>query len=178
MEFSVNETAGDRISLIPRPLTLPGCCAICGYVGTNVGNEGDVRVFIDWQLDVEFYGRVYLCSDCLLQASVALGWLGVKQAEELRAKVSEQESELIVLREQNERLRASLASLLGQPDEPVSDILFSIVEAEQQRNQDLEASERQEGQSDSSSDESSSESRSVGIPSDSSSGNSLGEFTL
>lgn len=178
MEFIVNETAGDRITLIPRPLTLPGCCAVCGYSGTNVGDAGDIRVFIDWQLDVEFYGRVYLCSDCILQAANALGWLGVKQAEELRAKVSEQESELIVLREQNERLRASLASLLGQPDTPVGDILVYSDENVGEGNQNTETDERQEGQSDSSSDESFSESGSAGISSDSSSGHSLGEFKL
>ena len=171
MEFNVQETAGDRITVIARPLTLPGCCAICGYSGTNVGDTGDVRVFIDWQLDLEYYGRVYVCSTCLLQASTSLGWLGVKQAEELRDKVASQESELIVLREQNERLRASLASLLGQSDSSDTSVLLDD-------GKDL-------GQGDSAStgeqlalDESPSEQESARVSGDSDGFDSTGTFSL
>jgi len=172
MEFNVQETAGDRITVIARPLTLPGCCAICGYSGTNAGDPGDVRVFIDWQLDLEYYGRVYICSTCLLQASESLGWLGVKQAEELREKVASQESELIVLREQNERLRASLASLLGQSDNPDISVLVSDAEDLRQGNHTSEGEQL-------ALDESSSEQEPVRVSGDSD-GNfdSTGTFSL
>lgn len=171
MDFNVSETAGNRIQVITRPLTLPGCCAICGYTGTNVGDPGDVRVFIDWQLDLEFYGRVYICSGCLLEAANSLGWLGVKQAEELREKVASQESELIVLREQNERLRASLASLLGESDNINTDLLSGGNKIIGQGDSEPEGDE-------SSSDKSSSEQEPVRVSGNSDSDGSPKPFSL
>jgi hypothetical protein len=161
MDYNVQETAGNgRIMIIARPLTLPGCCAVCGYSGTVQGAEGDTRVFIDFQLDLDYHGRVYWCSTCLLEAATLLGWLGVKQAEELLARVASQESELIILREQNERLRSSLASLLGQSDTSVSDLLSSSSEVEQSGSKEPEGNQL-------TLDESVSEQESAGIPSNS-----------
>lgn len=112
----MRETAGERIQWLSRPIALPGCCSICGYSGTNVDSLSDRRAFVDWNLDLEFYGRVYICSTCILQAVNGLGWLGPEQVELLHTRIQTQEAELIILREQNERLRSSMASLLGQSD--------------------------------------------------------------
>ncbi len=172
MDYIVQEMAGNgRIMIIARPLTLPGCCAVCGYSGTVQGAEGDTRVFIDWQLDTEFYGRVYMCSGCLLEASTLLGWLGVEQAELLRAKIASQESELIILREQNERLRSSLASLLGKPDDDILHVLDDSDSDEQQGEQKSEGTEL-------TFDSLVSESESSGIPSTTGDSNSDGAFKL
>ena len=172
MEFNVQETAGNgRIMVIARPLTLPGICAVCGYSGTVQGAEGDTRVFIDFQLDIDYYGRVYFCSTCLLEAANLLGWLGVEQAEKMRETIATQESELIVLREQNERLRSSLASLLGKSDDDIRSVLADDSSDEQQGEQESEGTE-------SSSDSSSGESESSGIPGSTDDVNSLGAFKL
>lgn len=128
-DYSVRETVGDRLQVIARPLTLPGVCAVCGYAGTNAGDDADKRVFLDFQLDVDFYGRVYFCSTCLRQAANALSWLSLDQSEKLTNKIATQESELIVLREQNERLRGSLASLLGRSDDPSIPVLLGDTES-------------------------------------------------
>jgi hypothetical protein len=48
-----------------------------------------------------------------------LGFITPTEAEALRNKTAEQESELIILRDQNERLRNSLVSLLGGVDDSV-----------------------------------------------------------
>lgn len=127
-EYSVRETAGERIQVLSRPLSLPGVCAVCGFNGTNVNDPSDQRVFIDYHLDIDYYGRVYWCSACLLQAANNLGWMGVSQVEDLRARDTALESELIVLREQNERLRASLANLLGSPDNTSIPVLLDGAE--------------------------------------------------
>ena len=172
MDYIQQETVGNgRIMIIPRPLTLPGSCAVCGYSGTVQGAEGDTRVFIDFQLDLDYHGRVYWCSTCLLEAATLLGWLGVKQAEELRNSVASQESELIVLREQNERLRSSLASLLGKPDTSVSNLLSSSNEDEQPGGQESPSDQL-------TLDESSSEQESAGVSSDSNSFDTTGTFRL
>lgn len=168
----MQETAGNgRIMVIARPLTLPGICAVCGYSGTVQGAEGDTRVFIDFQLDIDYYGRVYFCSTCLLEAANLLGWLGVEQAEKMRETIATQESELIVLREQNERLRSSLASLLGKSDDDIRSVLADDSSDEQQGEQESEGTE-------SSSDSSSGESESSGIPGSTDDVNSLGAFKL
>jgi hypothetical protein len=172
MDYNVQETAGNgRIMIIARPLTLPGCCAVCGYSGTVQGAEGDTRVFIDFQLDLDYHGRVYWCSTCLLEAATLLGWLGVKQAEELLARVASQESELIILREQNERLRLSLASLLGQSNIPVPNILYGTLTDERQGEQESSGNQL-------TLDESPSQSESAGISSDSNGFDSDGAFKL
>lgn len=172
-EFIVQETAGNgRIMIIARPLTLPGNCAVCGFSGTVQGAEGDTRVFIDFQLDIDYFGRVYFCSTCLLEAANLLGWLGVEQAEKLRATIASQESELIVLREQNERLRSSLASLLGQSDDNISSVLPDDRKDEQQGEQESEGTE-------SPSDSPVSEQESVGVPgATNGNDNSIGHFQL
>lgn len=167
-DFVVRETAGERIMVLPRPLMLPGCCAICGYTGTNVDSPGDIRVFIDFNLDVEFYGRVYWCSGCLLGAANNLGWLGVEQTEELRSKVQAQESELIVLREQNERLRASLASLLGSDNNSFDFVSTIRPENEREGSSDAQGTDELPQGEQSVSDQSSSEQGPVSIPTDSS----------
>jgi hypothetical protein len=136
-EFNImHETVGERIQVLSRPLMAPGQCSICGYAGTNVSDPSDIRVFIDWTLNIQYYGRVLICSGCLLEASNVLGWIGVKQAEELRNKVQEQESELIVLREQNDRLRDSLVSLLGGDNTHLVGIFNSSNQNERPREQE------------------------------------------
>jgi hypothetical protein len=50
----------------------------------------------------------------------ALGFITPTDAETLRDKTAEQESELIILRDQNERLRNSLSSLLGGVNNSIS----------------------------------------------------------
>lgn len=138
MDYSVRETVGERLQVLPVPLVLPGKCACCGFVGTNEGDRGDKRVFIDFLLDIDYYGRVYLCSTCLRQAANALSWISLGQAEDLRNKVSQQESELIVLREQNERLRASLVNLLGRSDDPSVPVLLGDSSSERRESEDSE----------------------------------------
>lgn len=177
-DYIVRETAGNRIQVISRPLTLPGCCAICGYVGTNEGDRADIRVFLDFQLDIDYYGRVYWCSACLLEAANALGWLSVDQAEELRRKITEQESELIVLREQNERLRSSLSSLLGRADDPSVPVLLGAVEHERGKEQSSEGAESDSESDESSSDEPVSVEGRTSVPTDSSGDGPITEFRL
>lgn len=155
-EYSVRETAGERIQILSRPLALPGCCAICGFNGTNASDLTDQRIFVDFNLDVDYYGRIYWCSTCFLQGANNLGWLSVDQAEQLRAKISVLESERIVLLEQNERLRASLSSLLGRSDDPSISVLLGDSENERRQGEDSDGAVGDSEQPESSLDESSS----------------------
>lgn len=55
-----------RIQVIERPVAYPGKCAICGAVA---------RPVVDWGLELEDYGAVYFCLDCIGQTATALGYV-------------------------------------------------------------------------------------------------------
>ena len=58
-----------RIKLLSNPDALPAKCAICGYPG------GDQRKFVDFGLDIDYYGVIYLCTDCMNEIAVGIGYL-------------------------------------------------------------------------------------------------------
>jgi hypothetical protein len=53
-----------RFQLLPAPLMLPGVCACCG-----AGN----KPVIDFGLQLEWHGAVYLCIDCITEAGTVVG---------------------------------------------------------------------------------------------------------
>lgn len=118
-ELIVRETVGERIQVLPRPIVLPGKCAVCGHTGTNNTGDGTPVLFIDIGLDIDYYGRVYFCTTCAIQVMDTIGFITPTAAEALRQQIQSQESELITLRTQNAQLRSALGSLLGQPDPSV-----------------------------------------------------------
>ena len=48
-----------RFKMLERPVALPGKCACCGAVNKPV---------LDFNFDLDFYGAVYLCVECLGEA--------------------------------------------------------------------------------------------------------------
>ena len=52
-----------RFKLIDRPIVPPGKCAVCGTVD---------RPVIDFGLNVDFYGAMYLCVTCLTEVSSSI----------------------------------------------------------------------------------------------------------
>lgn len=55
-----------RFKFLDRPAALPGKCACCGSVE---------RPVVDFNFDLDFYGAVYLCTDCLGEAASIAGIL-------------------------------------------------------------------------------------------------------
>lgn len=62
-ELTLSQING-RFKLMDRPAALPGNCAVCGAVNKPV---------IDIGLDLEFYGVVYFCVECMRSAAEILG---------------------------------------------------------------------------------------------------------
>jgi hypothetical protein len=112
----LQDKAGQRIQVLPRPLQIPGVCVVCQAAT-------DDRQYIDFAFDIDYYGRVYFCTFCVNELLNAVKYIAPEQYEQHLAKVAEQEAELIVLRDQNGKLRDSLASLLGVSDDS-SDLLL------------------------------------------------------
>lgn len=56
--------AAARIKLLDKPLVPPGKCAVCGAVDRQV---------IDIGLDVEWYGVIYFCIECVTDMGSTIG---------------------------------------------------------------------------------------------------------
>lgn len=84
------------------PPALPGCCISCG---TTQGP------FIDWGMQLEGYGAVYLCAAELLQISNELGYHSPGQWKTLMEEKNAQYAELSAVRDENEQLLVALDTL-------------------------------------------------------------------
>lgn len=74
MTQQLTEVARSRFKLLERPFAHPGKCAVCGATSREV---------IDFDLNLEDYGAVYFCVQCLTQ--VAHDNLDMIPGSELRA---------------------------------------------------------------------------------------------
>lgn len=72
-----------RFVVTNRPTASPGSCVVCGYTG-------DQRQYLDFRLDFEFYGSVYLCSDCMVDAGNCLGFATPEKFDAALATIKEQ----------------------------------------------------------------------------------------
>ncbi len=91
-----------RFKMLERPASLPGKCACCGAVNKPV---------LDFNFDLDFYGAVYLCVDCLGEAftimrdtyasagsqAVPLPTVNVEAVDEYLRTVTESTNRLISL---------------------------------------------------------------------------------
>lgn len=74
-----------RFSLHENPNVAPGICAVCRNSG------GDGRVFVDFGLQLDWYGAVYFCSECIRELCEAIGFvpkLSLDIAQEMSKAVS------------------------------------------------------------------------------------------
>jgi len=51
------------------PPAAPGKCVVCGFGGR------DDRVYIDFGFDIDYYGVVYFCSECMTEVAAAVGYI-------------------------------------------------------------------------------------------------------
>lgn len=98
----VINTPGSRLNFSDFPTAIPGKCTICGSVG------GDGRKFVDFGLDLEFYGVVYFCTLCFTNALNELGWLSPEQNSAFRKKCNDAIDKIAELEAQNVQLRSAL----------------------------------------------------------------------
>ncbi len=72
-----------KYKILANPFYQPGKCANCGSA------KVDGRMYVDFDLDIDWYGKVYLCTLCLMDIATAAnlfeGYL--KQRDELAHRV-------------------------------------------------------------------------------------------
>ncbi len=88
------ETA-QRFRISDAPNALPGKCAVCGYAASGDTNQPlDHRKYVDFGLDIDYYGTVYFCTDCVNELAKQLGYLLPEDADEIAAENVALHSEL------------------------------------------------------------------------------------
>jgi hypothetical protein len=107
-EFS----AQSRFLFIEAPLQqLPHNCASCRrYDRPEPEREGHLT-FIDFNVEIEFFGKIFICEDCLREMVNQFGWADenqVKRYNDVKTGLLEQ---IKLLSEENENLRNAVGNL-------------------------------------------------------------------
>jgi len=85
-----------RFQLVDSP-ALPGKCACCGYAASGDTEPSDRRQYVDFGVDIDYYGVVYLCTACIATVATGLGFILPEIADEIKAESEAVKSELIRL---------------------------------------------------------------------------------
>lgn len=90
---------------------LPAYCAGCRKSANGIVN------FVDFQLDLDYYGAVVFCEDCAKEICGVLDMVPVADLFDAVAKIEALAAANRELTEENERVRAALDSILSvRPD--------------------------------------------------------------
>lgn len=93
-----------RFQIVQGPLQfLPHKCAICG-------RDGNMK-FLDWNLEIEYFGKVVFCEDCIREAGNQFGWLTPDQIVQVKAYIQAQHLVIEKLQLQNQELKNALDSI-------------------------------------------------------------------
>lgn len=91
------------------PMFKPGKCANCG------ASKNDGRRYVDFGLEVDWYGTVFLCGDCLTDVANAMGLFD--KFKEAIEEVKANSFSLDVLREQGFAVQYNLEKTIGEVKE-------------------------------------------------------------
>lgn len=96
----------DRVRVVHgTPPASPGKCVICGNCG-----DKDSK-FIDFGFDIDFYGVVYFCKDCINQVLTILMYVPIEELEKVVSEKIEVQFKLEALEAQNKELLSVIDSL-------------------------------------------------------------------
>lgn len=69
-----------RFQIVERPVAHPGKCVVCGATD---------RPVLDWNMDIEDFGTVYVCLDCGSEMARALGFSSPDEVEAIRLEAGQ-----------------------------------------------------------------------------------------
>lgn len=114
-----------KFLLVKEPLQqLPHRCCACTRYGADNSLE-----FIDFNLDIEFYGKIFICVDCVREMANQLGYSDPQQVSTMQSTVDGLTQSYEGALEENEELRNALAgfrTVFGSGDVTVSDSFASV----------------------------------------------------
>ena len=103
-------TANSRIQIHDVAMASPGKCAVCGYAG---GEAGIGRQFIDIGWNMEDYGAVYFCTDCILEVSNYLGYGSPDQTAKLLTENMALSDRIVELENERNSLNRTVRDLFN-----------------------------------------------------------------
>lgn len=105
--MTVEVNVSGRFKVLDQPYSLPSKCAFC-----SLGHNQDGKVtFIDTTLDLDFYGVVYICSNCLTEISNSLGYISPAAWEKIVKDSTDNLIENERLKAENDVLRSTVTGL-------------------------------------------------------------------
>lgn len=114
-------TPQSRIQILDIPVAAPGVCSMCGSSG------GDGRKFLDYGKQLDWYGAVYFCTECVKEFSQAVDYIPVdafnSQAQEL-TKLQINYDQLV---KRNKAVENALRTVLGRDNDSIDDLVSSAM---------------------------------------------------
>lgn len=93
LPVAVEQRAQAKVKVLPVPVALPHKCASCGC-STNE----DGRAFYDFGINVNYYGVIYVCTECIVGLMNDVGWVSPAQHQAVVDKLQEVSSDNLNLR--------------------------------------------------------------------------------
>lgn len=76
-----------RFKLLDAPYASPGKCGLCGYAASGENEPADKRQYVDFNLDFEYYGALYFCTECLHSLISEMGYITPTEADDLKLRL-------------------------------------------------------------------------------------------
>lgn len=110
------EALQSRMTILNRPLLTPGNCAVCGAVDKKV---------LDFGLDLEWYGRVYICEDCGVQIGTAFGSVPKEDFATLRIEKRRLEQRMLEVEDALKKVLTDADSIINSGLAGVHRLLYA-----------------------------------------------------
>jgi hypothetical protein len=108
--IDLDQQGSNKIQITEHANVAPNKCANCSFSGREPG-----RFFIDFGVDLEFYGTIYLCTSCFAECANIIGWISPTEADRLKLRDAELTAEFQRLKE-FENKYVSIASYFDDAD--------------------------------------------------------------
>lgn len=141
-------TPQSRVQVLDVPIAAPGNCSMCGSVG------GDGRKFLDYGKQLDWYGAVYFCSECIKEFASAVDYIAKAAFDGLYKDYQKLEVAYDKLVKRNQVMENALRNVLGKSDSS-DDLVASAMAVVEESNSSVEI-DRVDDDGDSSTEQSSS----------------------
>lgn len=101
------EATTSKYKWLDQPYALPCKCTGCG-IGHN---DDGRRTFLDTGMELDYYGVIYICSNCFIEMAAGLGYLSPAQYTKVADDGVEAEIQNRGLKVENEALRTAIKLL-------------------------------------------------------------------
>lgn len=119
-------TSINRFQLLSvEQLMFPHKCSICGSFTGKVNSTRE-RKFVHIGLDIEFFGAVYICTECVPSLISVVDFIPVEEFNKIEAINKELQIVITQLSDENRGLRIGMDSLRGLGTTAITSAAISI----------------------------------------------------